>query len=428
MNQRPDPAPSEDEAAAEAPARPAGPPAPVAACTVSRDLEAFDLLIDDMEGVFQDAWGDLDFGEAARYLEQPEATDLEALVVAVGAEDADQMEEIGAVIAAAQRLDVMVVLVARDVGPAALHRLLRLGAETFIPYPLPEGELAAAIDRLRRPAPAVVAQAPGAPARPTGGHSAVVIPVHGLAGGTGATTLAVNLAWELACLDPGDPPRVCLVDLDLQFGAVATYLDLPRREAVYELLTEAAESDAERFMQSLSVHDGRLHVLTAPPEMLPLDLIGPEEIAAVIELARTNFDYVVVDMPSTVTAWTETLLTTAPFYVATLELDMRCAQNAVRLIRALRSEDLPHQKIRFALNRAPGRADLSGRARMRRMAESLDIQLELALPDGGRAVAQAGDEGRPIAQAAPKNPLRREIARLAAQIHDTNVEAAEKAA
>ncbi len=427
MNHEPDSARPEDEAATEAPAAAAA--APITACTISRDLEAFDLLIDDMEGVFEDAWGDLDFDEAARYLDQPEAADLEALVVAVGAEDEGRMEEIGGIVSAAQRLGVMVVLVAQDVGPAALHRLLRLGAETFLPYPLPEGELAAAIDRLRRPAAAPVPAAPPeAPARATGGHSAVVIPVHGLAGGTGATTLAVNLAWELSCLDPGHPPRVCLIDLDLQFGAVATYLDMPRREAVYELLTEAAESDADRFMQSLCVHEGRLHVLTAPPEMLPLDLIGPEEIAAVIELARTNFDYVVVDMPSTVTAWTETLLTTAPFYVATLELDMRCAQNAVRLIRALRSEDLPHQKLRFALNRAPGRTDLAGRARMRRMAESLDIQLELALPDGGRAVAQAGDEGRPIAQAAPKNPLRREIARLAAQIHDTNVEAAEQAA
>ncbi len=51
-----------------------------------------------------------------------------------------------------------------------------------------------------------------------------------MAGGTGATTVAVNLAWELATIAKTDAPKVCLIDLDLQFGSVATYLDLPRRE------------------------------------------------------------------------------------------------------------------------------------------------------------------------------------------------------
>ena len=403
---------------------------PARACTVARDLEAFDLLIDDMDGVFGEDWGDLDFAAARAYLAQPEAAAMAFLVVAVGAEDAgpDAIDAVGEVVSAAQGLGVKVLLVAQDVAPAALHRLLRLGAETFLPYPLPEGELAAAVARLDRPRAAAAPPPAGALARPTGGHSAVVVPVHGLAGGTGASTLAVNLAWELAHVGASEPPRVCLMDLDLQFGAVATYLDLPRREAVYELLTEAADADAERFLQSLETYRGRLQVLTAPAEMLPLDLVGPEEVGALIELARTNFDYVVIDMPSTLVAWTETVLAAAPLYLATLELDMRSAHNAVRMIRAFKAEDLPHQKLRFALNRAPGRTDLSGRARAKRLAESLDVKIELLLPDGGRAAAQAGDEGAPLRESAPKNPLRREVARLAAQIHDTNVEAAAEAA
>ena len=43
------------------------------------------------------------------------------------------------------------------------------------------------------------------------------------------------------------PPQVCLLDLDLQFGSVATYLDLPRREAVFELLTQTSSMDATAF-------------------------------------------------------------------------------------------------------------------------------------------------------------------------------------
>ena len=45
-----------------------------------------------------------------------------------------------------------------------------------------------------------------------------------------------------------------------------------------------------------------------------------------------------------------------------MELDLRSAQNMLRLIRALKAEDLPHEKLRFVLNRAPKFTDLSARA------------------------------------------------------------------
>jgi pilus assembly protein CpaE len=144
----------------------------------------------------------------------------------------------------------------------------------------------------------------------------VVLPVHGLGGGCGATTMAVNLAWELAITDRKSPPAVCLIDLDLQFGSVSTYLDMPRRDAVYELLSDTSVMDRDAFMQALLPFNDRLQVLTAPPELLPLDLIGPEDIDRIIDMARANFDYVVIDMPSTVVQWTETVLHQAHVYFA----------------------------------------------------------------------------------------------------------------
>ncbi|MFK7881464.1 CpaE family protein, partial [Roseobacter sp.] len=157
---------------------------------------------------------------------------------------------------------------------------------------------------------------------------------------------------------------------------------------------------------------------TAPAEMLPLDMVGPEDIDKILGYARSNFDYVVVDMPTTVVAWTETVLHSAQVYFTLLELDMRSAQNCLRFLRLLKGEDMPVEKLRFGMNRSPGFTDLQGKARVKRMAESLDIDIEVLLPDGQKQVLQANDHGLPLAINAAKNPLRKEISKLAISLHE----------
>jgi pilus assembly protein CpaE len=403
--------------------------APITACTICRDVQNFDLLIEDMEAELGESWGDLSFDDALPFFAQPEAASLEFVAIAIDNEDEDQLQLIGEIISAADERGIRVVLVAEDVSPVALHQLLRLGATDFLPYPLPEGALAEALERMRRPAPEPVAHvhvAAGGPAPGgRGGRNGVVLPVHGLAGGVGATTFAVNLAWELANPDrslrkskEAALPRVCLLDLDFQTGTVGTYLDLPRRDAVFEFLSDLQQADAEAMLGAMQVHDEKLHVLTAPSEMLPLDIVSADDIKALIELAQASFDFVVIDMPSTLVAWSETVLSAAHVYFALLELDMRSAQNTLRFVRLLKGEDLPIERIRYGLNRAPRLTDLQGKARAKRLAESLDIDLELMLPDGGRQVAEADDHGLPLSVNAGKNPFRKEIAKLAASLHE----------
>jgi pilus assembly protein CpaE len=404
---------------------------PLVACTISRDVQNFDLLIEDMETAVGEAWGDLGFAEAKAFFGQPEAETLEFIAVAIDEQDEEKLVMLGEIIESALDKGIKVILIAEDVSPAALHQLLRQGADEFVPYPLPEGELMAAIERIRAPEPAApepaqpVATEHAAPSK--GDHDGVIIAVHGLAGGTGATTLAVNLAWELANISKTDAPKVCLIDLDLQFGAVSTYLDLPRREAVYEMLTDTESMDDDVFRQALVKYEDRLSVLTAPPEMLPLDLIGSEDLRRVLDIATGHFDYILIDMPSTLVQWSELILNSAHVYFATLEMEMRSAQNTLRLKRALQAEELPVEKLRYVLNRAPKFTDLNGKARVKRLCDSLDLSIELQLPDGGKAVTQSADNGLPLATSAAKNPLRKEIAKLAATLHALGQDEAEAA-
>ena len=395
---------------------------PIVACTISRDVQNFDLLIEDMETALGENWGDLGFAEALAFLNQPEGESLEFVAVAIDETDEDDLVMLGEIIKLASTKGIKVILIAEDVSPAALHQLLRQGADEFVPYPLPENELKSAIERLQKPAPA----APVKIERVTEG-TGVVFAVQGLAGGTGATTLAVNLAWELANVEKKDPPKVCLLDFSLQFGSVATFLDLPRREAVFDMWSDTEAMDDDVFRQALTCFEDKLWALTAPTDILPLDLITSDDVNKVLETVQRHFDYVIVDMPTTLVQWTEAVLNASKIYFATMELDMRSAQNALRMKRALKSEELPIEKLRLCLNRAPKFTDLSGKSRVKRMAESLEMPIELLLPDGGSAVCQSSDHGMPLASAAAKNPLRREIVKLASSLHELGKRNAEAA-
>jgi pilus assembly protein CpaE len=240
----------------------------------------------------------------------------------------------------------------------------------------------------------------------------VVFPVLGIAGGVGASTFAANLAWELQSV-LGDTGRVCLLDFGFQFGSVGTYLDTPRSDITLELYSSIDIADADAFNSALTMFKDTVAVLPAPPEAVPLDIMGPEQVDKLIELASSQFDYVIIDLPNTLMSWSETVLEKSHLLFALLEMDMRSAQNALRFLRALKADDLPYEKVQFILNRAPKLTDLNGRSRVKRMADSLNIEFRWSLPDGGKHVVNACDQGLPMAVTAARNPLRKDLRKIA---------------
>jgi pilus assembly protein CpaE len=391
------------------------------ACAIARDVQAFELLIEDMETELGERWGGLDFSDGIAYLATAEAAALEFITVAVDRKDEDNLEPVTELIRVAAQRGVKVILVAHDLTPMALHELLRLGADDFAPYPLPEGALHEAILRLRQKS--VMAASAATEGGESGNRNGVMVPVYGLAGGVGATTFTVNLAWELATEASKQGLKTCILDLDLQTGSVSTYLDLPRREAIFELLSDTPAMDNDSFSQAMLPFNDKLDVLTAPADALPLELLTPEDVDTILDMALSLYDFVIIDMPTTLVHWTETILQRADIYFAIMEMDMRSAQNALRFIRTLKAEDLPLEKVKFALNRAPKFTDIAARSRVKRMAENLDIDLELFLSDGGKQVVNAGDHGLPLSDSAPKNPLRKDYMKLAGTIFELSTSA-----
>ena len=372
------------------------------------DLESLSDELDEEFGPEQ--WIEVGGGQAERALRDAHGETGIALVT-ISTDDAEAIEATARLIRQARESGLMVLLVVGEVSSRTMHRLMREGVADFAPFPEPEGALREAIERLRLArssgkGTALVARGAGAV------RKGRVVGVYGVAGGVGASTLCVNLAWELSNLVRREGRRVALLDFNFQYGSIATFLDVPRREAVYELVSDASSLDSTSLSQALSTYKDRLHVLTAPRDALPLDIVSPADVDAIVSLAREGFDYVVIDLPQALMNWSEKVYAAADDFYAVMEIDMRSAQNMYRFLRTLKAEDMNLDKLRFVLNRAPGMTDLSGKQRVKRVAESLGISFLHLVPDGGKPVVNCCDQGTPLAEGARTNPMRKEIVRM----------------
>jgi pilus assembly protein CpaE len=130
-------------------------------------------------------------------------------------------------------------------------------------------------------------------------------------GGVGTTTLAVNTAVLLA--GGGAPPparsngaapsipasRVLLIDLDLQFGQVATHLNLTPRYDVGVLATDdQALADPDIARSYLATHSSGLSVLSAPTRLETDFRVTLEHLQRIVELMRPSYDHIIVDLGS----------------------------------------------------------------------------------------------------------------------------------
>ncbi|MGC0249151.1 AAA family ATPase [Pseudactinotalea sp. Z1748] len=187
-----------------------------------------------------------------------------------------------------------VVLLASDRSDEVGLRAMRAGVRDIIPTTADATEirqaLQAAVSTANRLSTSVANSQPG---EGPGGAKGRVITVISPKGGAGKTTVATNLAVALARTMPHS---TVLVDLDLQFGDVATALNLTPDYTLPDALPSAASADTIALKTYLSLHlETGLYVLAAPEHPAAADTISSAQISQLLQLLATEFTYVVVD-------------------------------------------------------------------------------------------------------------------------------------
>lgn len=197
--------------------------------------------------------------------------------------------------------DDMVIVALTD-GATSLsdaQRLFDAGVDDVLTDTITPDALLRQIKRAARPQNALVPFAPNE-------DDGKVIAVMPARGGIGSTTVATNLAdrlLERKGMKKIARKKVAILDLDLQFGSVATFVDVVPGEGLYKMATDNILPDETFVKQSVSQSRSGLTVFAAPSRIVPMEAINAEQVKALIEVLRKTHDYVVIDLPRALVGW-----------------------------------------------------------------------------------------------------------------------------
>lgn len=264
---------------------------------------------------------------------------------------------------------------------------MQAGARDFLPEPVAAEELMTTLGRM-------VAEA-----RVGSGSGGKLVAVMNAKGGSGATLVACNLAHQLSAKGS----NTLLLDLDLQFGSVAHYLDVHPSHSHVEVLQQINDMDSVALRGFCSHFSPTLHVLGGRENelCLPQD-VRIEQLEALLKVARSSYDWVVVDLPRQIDHLTGITLEQADRVYIVVQQSLSHLKDASRLARILRDElGVRSENLQVVVNRY----DKSAPITLRDIGTALRCSELQKLPNDFAVVSQSQNTGAPLDQSAPRAPI-----------------------
>ncbi len=232
--------------------------------------------------------------------------------------------------------------------------------------------------------------------KPAGAPKGLVIGVFSPKGGVGKTTIATNIAVGLGKIAP---MSVVIVDLDLQFGDVASGLYLNPEHTVTDAVTPSASQDSLVLKAFLTVHPASIYALCAPKNPVEADEITPEQVGRLLEQLAEEFQYVVVDtapgLPEIGLAALEQC--TDAVWVSAMDVpSVRGLRSGLDILRKL---NLLPETRHVVLNMADSKSGLS----VQDVESTVGAPVDISIPRS-KAVALSTNRGIPVLQEGAKDP------------------------
>jgi pilus assembly protein CpaE len=302
-----------------------------------------------------------------------------------------------------------VLLVGARLPTGLVRALLKLQRSDVLDAPVTPRDLA-------RAAQAILAEAAAAAAQPAA-HTSRCWSVMGAVGGSGATTVAIELAAALARRS-SQPGAVALVDLNLADGAAAAYLGAAANMNLAEA-SEAPERIDASLTDAFAVRiDIGFDLLAGARNPQAFTAVAPAAVCRLLEMACQSYETVIVDLPRHRQAWTLDVLGGSDEILIVSELTVPALLSARALAGEIELELPDAKRPRLILNRMASRA--FGPAPSRAEAEkALERKVDGAVTSDWEAAACSVNLGGPISQHRPRSKIVKDVSDIVDKLTQT---------
>jgi pilus assembly protein CpaE len=296
-----------------------------------------------------------------------------------------------------------VLLLRRRVDVQVLGQALRAGVREVVN----PDDLGAVVDAARRCVEISRRRLGGTPSA-TGEPRAPgrVVTVFSAKGGCGKTTVSTNLAAALAA-DGGR--RVCIVDLDLEFGDVAIALQLSPEHTIVDAAAMRGTLDERGLASLVTLHSPGLDTLLGP--LAPGDAARVEAgfVPELVRVLRSLYDVVVIDTPPAFTEHVLACFDLSDVAVLLTTLDVPALKNLRLSLHTLELLGFPDERLHIVLNRADARVGLD----LADVEQTLGRRVSVQIPSSGDVPASV-NRGELIVRSSPDHAVSRAVRELAA--------------
>ena len=303
-----------------------------------------------------------------------------------------------------------VALVAESV-PGLLEKALRAGVRDVV---APSAEISVIYELLSRGLESAQARRVAAPAAdvPTAPPPVLeaptdrrIITVMAPKGGVGKTLTSVNLACALASVHRNE---VALVDMDLQFGDVASSMHIAAEHSAVDAARGISRGESGLIKVFLTNHDSGVFVLAAPDDPAAAEDISYDASVAIIQQLSMAFPFVIIDTAAGLDAHALSVAEISTDLVFIASVDVASVRSLRRTLDALDKLGMRSQRRHLVINRA----DTTGGARVEDVETALGLQAITSIPVNNTILTQV-NQGSPIVYSDPKSPMSRKFMQVA---------------
>ncbi len=324
------------------------------------------------------------------------STRPDLLVVEV---DADESPAASPAVTAIEQLarklpETAILATGHGVSAELVVRVLRAGALEFLRRPVERVDLVAALEKLARFRGSALPRNPGR-----------ITSVFAAKGGLGATTLAINLGVSMAERAEG---KTLLVELDTRQSDIVTFLDLRPRYSILDVVENIGRMDESLLRGLLTRHASGLWVVPGPTR-LERGQFSPEQVSGAIEVLRSYFDHVLMDLRHDFDPGTIAALEASDVILFVTSLDVAALRSGAAALAAFRHLGLDSKKIKVVVMRDGTGDDVT----VRHARNTLGLPVYWRTPNDYPTVVASINAGRPVVSTSPRAKISKNLRELA---------------